>query len=650
VDGLKVGLLVHLDRAPGSSRSSCQREWRTVLLPLLDVVEGAPGLRLGLALGGDWIADLSEHRPDAIHRIRALARSGRLELLAAVGHGPIAPLIPERDLVAQVKRARTSVLATFGVTATGAWLPHGLWTPEAPAAFVRGGVAWVPLSDRATRAASLDRAPVAWVTERHGHALRLLVVDEEGSALAATGDAEAMQVLLDRRRAEGHRASVWWVGAAGGPAGVARLIGRAAFQTVPPSSLVEGHLRRAYVPGWAPPEIGTAEEHLLRCDAADRLHKRMLRVSVRVRRSEEDGRAEQARRYLHRAQHGAAYLEFDGGGALDPAVRRRCWSDLIRAEQALGAAAVRATVRAVDVDADGLAELVLSTPELEVVVDPVVGGGVTELVHRGAGTNLVDTVTRTPRPVHAQMPQSLFAGGDWDEPPTLLGSLPTGGRARAEAALERAVGWDRRPRASFTELFIGDGVRQDDLRRGRLDEPGWFGAWDVVSAEPRGDGAAVARLARTGPVADRDGVRTVRVHKQIAVIGATRTVRVTWEVANRAIEPLRTRLLGCVDLTPGDISGLVVDLGTAGTRSAARAGASEGVERVDLHGGGMPLMLKFDPPANLWHHPVATVDRRRGKWRVGLQALAIHPWWPVVLWEGDSARFSVELRLGEGTR
>jgi hypothetical protein len=431
-----LSLVLHAWGDPGALPRDADRVWETIHAPLFATLERLPRLRVGLVLGGELLPYWEEKHPERIERVRALLKAGRVELLATPLYEPVLSAIPERDAVAQLVRHTVLVKRVFGTRPSGSWLPHRIWDPALPRVFERADLGWVLVDDLAILRHHPGRPDPwgVWWTERGGHAVRLFAADARVVEMLGTVPVADLLLYARGRAVQGAEVQFWAISAhdpqvEGKPWLHEFLTALAAshhLSLVPPSeaATLAPERGRTYLPSHAPglehhrvtfEGEHPWERHLLDHPAADRLHKKMLRVSRQLARWRSDlasgelrpdpDAEVQAERYLLRSQAADAYRPGDR-----PATRWRAWRDLVRAERfvLVGRRALdRPVAELADVGIRGRPQVVLRTAAGGAVIDPDRGAGVVELCFFDVSANVVDPLASVDEPLPAAFVESV---------------------------------------------------------------------------------------------------------------------------------------------------------------------------------------------------------------------------------------------------
>jgi len=653
---LELVLLLHLNLPSGSSRTQCELAWENCFQPIIGALHHTPDARAGLVLAGELVQELQDHHPEAIEWIRGLVERGQVEVVATALYEPILAAIPEPDAIGQINVHAGLIRTVFGVRPTGCWLPFGMWEPTFPRILAAAGMKWAVLPDRPLEAVGEPEGQVNGIyrTEREGHAVALLPLDTRVQEIAAEVPVkQVLEHLRDRARRGDRLVALGLYGSRFGlhpgsspkkdQSWFATLLAaickahRSVEPLLPSHAVALGVDRgRIYLPGRAPAGVTPPwERFLARYEGANRLHKKMLRVSRLVgkldRYVHDNGApirpdptlVEQARRYLYRAQSSPPYWHHGHAGLYDTGARELAWKDVLRGEHtALEAmsASDRLIVEMADMDCDGVSEILLFTAETAMVVNPSRGGAISELSVNAPARNLADTLTRVVEPYHAELSP--------EDP-------------RCAHAVADAV-----PRALFTERFLAAKDTVGDALGGTCAELGsgfQDRLWEVVGAERHGTDAVRAVLNRDGVVTDDRGKHRVRIQKRYTL--RQRTLNFRHELGNRGPDPLQVRHALELNLFLGSdtqaqrvsIEGASLPIGEASDRGM--------VEMVRVEGSDCTVELHLLQPVRLWHYPIWSVHRHMGEWRSEIQGVCLLLIQESSLEGGKSARLDLKLRV-----
>lgn len=437
------------------------------------------------------------------------------------------------------------------------------------------------------------------------------------------------------------------------------------------------------------------EAHLSRRDESNQIHKRMLRASAtvqRLRRNLRDDKGRQdpariqayehARGWLYAGQSGAVLHGSLAGGIDRPDLRHAAWKSLLTAEDIAREAtgekgAIRHEVQ--DIDCDGHREVVVTTPHFSIVVRPSMGGAVGELGLWRLG-NLVNGFRREEESWHeglaftAQLPVLVDGSGvvqsgfeeDVDDDDSLIDSseeVDTVGTVYTDqieaVALPEppplpapdgdvAAGLiqDRHHRLLFQEHFLGPGTTLENLRRDQHPQEGDFldAPYSLLSAERLEGNEVHISMAREG-VVNCDGVqRLVRVVKRLVLRRDSPVMDVSYDVANRYREPVRSRF--AVELNLG-LDGADTDerfLQSGDRRSMLdQDGTWAEVTDVALVLGdlGVRVQIWTGEPATVYFYRTRSLVRTCEGYEEANQGTCLVLAWDLELWGEEKRRFDI---------
>lgn len=668
---MNLSLVLHAHQPPGNFDSVFEHGMKTCYGPVLDLIEERPALRLSMHWSGPLLEWMEAHTPERIDQILRLVEGGQVELVAAGMYEPVLSLLPRRDRVGQLRAHRAYLARLFGVDATTGWLTERVWEPSLVSDLVEGGITAVTLDDRHFMSAGVPESALGapYLTEHQG--APMLVAPGGNDMRAAIPWAsvdEALNVI--RRRAESgtsilvygddtEKFGMW----PGTHRSVIRSGWLAKFfdgllalpddiDVVPLGEAVERSpiAGRVYIPDGSYPEmlewtltapaqrslsqirgalseVGLLEtlnpylrsglyfQFLAKYLEINHLHKRMLDVSrrcerlLRRTRSWDPDDLPEAVRELWRAQANCAYWHGLFGGIYLQHIRQRLWFHLLRAEDALererGAERV---LRRFDLDADGEDEVVVTTRDLVVVVDPS-DGAVVELSHRPSSTNLGDTLALREEAYH-----------DPEEPP---------------------YPYDRGRRGMFVDRFLGPG--RAPARSKPVEDLGEFSGLPYTAKNRKRGETVEVQLERqaAAPGGTATVRKTIEIRSDIAEVAAAYrvtstggTIECRFAVELNFAMLFRQRAQGAVRIGDRDYS---LPRGGAGKNAEALTLAMDGID-VSAH-------MAASPAADIDVRSIETVSRSEAGFERTPQQIAVLLSWPVRLEPGEVFAPTVTLTL-----
>ena len=664
---LKFVFAVHDHQPVGNFEDVFARVHRRAYEPFLKTASRYPQTNFSLHVSGALLEWMEGEAPSTVDLVRELAARGQCEILTGTYYESLAPVAPEED-VKQSIRAYTSKLGeVFGAEPRGMWLAERVYEPHLPALLAAAGVRYAALDDwhfrlAGTPAEELDRP---WLVE-HGGAkvtvcpisqrLRYLVpfapVADVMAYLRGAYEAGAeMACLAD----DGEKFGEWpgtfehcygagWLEeffAALGDNGdwlrVATL--GEAVATIPAAG-------PAYLPAtsyyemtrWALP---TASQRRLRdlgpafaVDGADGdlvtggafrsffqkypevnyFHKRVQETSRRFHKAaaSDDADHAAARRHLWRAQANDAYWHGVFGGFYLPHLRRGVKHELVRAEAILDRkeGSLRGTEYK-DIDADGVSELTLKN-ESVVAVLKADGLSAVEFARRSPPAVLTDVPARRPELYHDE----IRGGVDSEE----TGDVKSihGDMSSKEAALDRYLIYDRRPKRLFLERIFGAGATLEAYAAEEALEFNGCSWGDVDWGEGRGRVCGVLGTPEGGHI---------EIEKGVAL--APRGLEATYSVRNGSAE---SPVFG-IEITLNIRSDLpeytIFEPRVDDACNEIFAVPVESRYRITDRLAEWQLEISVGTACNLWHSPLYTVSCSESGYEKVYQGSAFFIWWPL---------------------
>jgi 4-alpha-glucanotransferase len=386
---------------------------------------------------------------------------------------------------------------------------------------------------------------------------------------------------------------------------------------------------------------------LVKYPEADRIHKRMLRVSRKVQLLREFVQAKhdhpsvhKARKMLEnvcaalwRAQNHSVYWHGGrrGNGIYDPLLRQRVTRELLAAERIvdrlLGDPSTKGWFgEAVDVDGDGLDEAVIATPFFGAVVHAGRGGTLWELDLRKKGLPIQTCVNGGEEPEH------LTGGADTDVS-LVDGANNASVEDRPVVPQLEGLGLGRAPRGALMDHFFAPEATAESFAARRFPEVGTFAraAYDLMKIQgpQNGSGYGSILLGKSGVARGLKGVDALlRVERELRFELDRPQMEVHRRVSNRSREA--ASFWYGLEWSFGIPSGRAnsITLKTYGEDEAEQIhrladgpqdlGEHRWLEWVDP-AGGLAVVLELEEPAGIWWCPVRTVVMSPDGWKESIQ-------------------------------
>ncbi|HEY6569210.1 MAG TPA: alpha-amylase/4-alpha-glucanotransferase domain-containing protein, partial [Candidatus Limnocylindrales bacterium] len=585
-----------------------------------------------------------------------------------------------------------------------AWLAERVWEPDLPTSLEAAGYRWTILDDQHFRAASIPEENLwgAYTTEDQGHLLTVFGTEQGLRYRIPFGAVEdVIGYLRDHATEAGDRVGMMgddgekfgaWPTTYAHCWGEGRWIDRFFdalesnrdwLTTVTPSGWLEREppIGRVYVPTssyaemgeWAlPPDENVVFVPLLH-DAVkahrpearwlrggfwrnfqvkyreiNDLHKQMLRTSAKVAAMPMERAKDAAIDHLHRGQSNDCYWHGLFGGIYISHMRLATYEHLIAAEDAADRAlGTLETAASLDLDMDGLPEVLLADAGQVVAIKPAEGGGIGGWDIRAARHALAAALRRRPEAYHETLRAHDAAasnaaggtggdGGDDDGAPVSIHDIVM----VKEEGLAARLFYDDHERRSGLVRFLPPDTTPEAFATVAETELG-----DLRDGEFAVDHLAPgqASLSRNGVV---DG-KPISVSKSIRLLGSRLAPElvIDLELHYGGSEAIDTRLgleLSVHLLGGGGNPSAWYDVG--GVRSAHDgSGAAAAVESIGYGNDwvGVAVAAVPTPPADAWWSPIETVSNSESGFERVYQGSSLLLSWPLRLAPGEARRFSV---------
>jgi alpha-amylase len=536
-------LLIHAHQPVGNFDEVMERTYERSYLPFVECVARHPRVRLGLHYSGPLLEWLAERHPEYIQRIGALAARGQVEVVSGGFYEPILIAIPYEDRIEQIRRLSHYIEDHFGKRPAGAWLAERVWEPQLPAVLAEAGAEYTLVDDShfLTAGREIPELFGYYIAEECGKTVKVIPGLQDLRYLLPFGTVEDSVAFL-RRSANDHPGGMACMGDdmekfGGWPHTyehcyrdgwldrffTAMDTNQEWVEMVPPGEALATHapLGRVDLPTasytemmeWVLPTSVRQKFHALLGEFSDRpdvrrflrggfwrgffskyaeanlLHKKMLRVSSKLRCGGGKGlkksakgtlRRAKAITHLMRSQCNDAYWHGIFGGLYAPHLRTELWRELVRAETIAdslhhGVKPYQAMTQ-LDFDADGREEIEITSPKFAVVIKPSDGGSLAVLDFRPSAVTLINSLQRRVEAYHSKLQNAAqFAGK--------VASIHEQTLAK-EPGLEKHLKYDRWARNAFRLLLFAPGKTHADFAALRLEESAAFAGGDYRVERP----------------------------------------------------------------------------------------------------------------------------------------------------------------------
>jgi hypothetical protein len=530
-------LLVHAHQPVGNFDGVMERTYERSYLPFVECVARHPHVRLGLHYTGSLLEWLAEKHPEYIQRIGALVARGQVEVAGGGFYEPILIAIPHEDQIEQIRRLSHFIEDHFGKRPSGAWLAERVWEPQLPAALVEAGVEYTLVDDShfLTAGREIPELFGYYIAEDCGSTVKVIPGLQELRYLLPFGTVDDSIAFL-RRSAGDHPGGMACMGDDMEKFGAWPHTYEHCFrdgwlerfftameanyewvEMVPPGEALATHapLGRVDLPTasytemmeWVLPTSVRQKFHSLLDEFSDRpdvrrflrggfwrgffskyaeanlLHKKMLRVSSKLRSDGGKGSRKGAKgallrakavTHLLRSQCNDAYWHGIFGGLYAPHLRTELWRELVRAETIAdslhhGTKTYQAITR-LDFDADGKEEIEITSPKFAAVIKPSDGGTLAALDFRPSAVTLINSLQRRVEAYHSRLQNAAqFAAK--------IASIHEQTLVK-EPGLEKHLKYDRWARNALRLLLFAPGKTHKEFEGLRLEESPAFAGGD----------------------------------------------------------------------------------------------------------------------------------------------------------------------------
>ncbi len=359
---------------------------------------------------------------------------------------------------------------------------------------------------------------------------------------------------------------------------------------------------------------GIWENFFIKYAESNHMHKKMLYVSHKVHQAlrgndspEKAVNPPPALIALWKSQTICPYWHGLFGGIYLSHLRHRVYQNLITAERLAeiskwgGEKYLEKEVH--DLDKDLHPEILVTSPELGVILKPDYGGALVELDYRPKKFNLTNVLTRRPEAYHRKLKK---------------GSLNSSAKGLAAGGLENGLVYDWYTRYSFLDHFLGEETTFDQFRRCQYPELGDFvnQPYEIIEAMEENEAKRLGVLLRRGGgLWQKEGKTPLEIFKLFLFHQEAAKLIVKYEICNQSrqtadlwfgVELNLTLLAGDDPQRIFLFPGLRVE-----NQQMGASGVLPTVENILLRDEnvGFQVEIIVGPSAQLWRFPLETISQ-----------------------------------------
>jgi alpha-amylase len=702
-DSIHFLFCLHNHQPEGNFDHVFEEAYRTAYLPMLEVVERYPAIRLAQHFSGTLLEWLDSQHPEFLDRYRELVSAGRLEILTGGYFEPILPSIPDRDKLGQIAKLTQAIRDRFGYEPRGLWIAERVWEPYLPKPLAQAGVRYVPLDDAHFKINGLrDEQLVGYFsTEEQGSVISVFPVSERLRYLIPFQPPEAtIDHLLSFADAGGRRMlmmgddgekfGVWpgthdsvyrqgWLERFFGlleqnvdrirmilpaeylerfPAVGNIYLPTASYREMMEWALAPGDsydLEQAYHNEANAPlrrflRGGFWRNFLVKYPEVNNFHKKMLWVGEKIDRIPKNRKAHrEALNALWRGQCNCAYWHGVFGGLYLNFLRSAVYRSLIEAE-AIADNALHTSESWVDVvEADFLRRgshcVIMANPDVAYYFHADCGAVLFELDLREKRFNLLNTLTRRKEAYHRKL---LEAASKPKPPPGQAVSIHDLVISK-EQGLEKHLHYDWYRRSAAIDHFLDGDTGLAQFQTCSFRELGDFinQPYSVEIKKVREQTRAL--FYRDGHICRNGTPQNIRLEKAVAILPSGRRLPVAVSILNTSDRPITACYASewGFAMNAGDTFDryYVVPGHNLDDKNLGSSGTVSNTERVILveEWLGVEVDLSWNVPATLWRFPIETIASSEAGFERCYQSSVVVPRWEVSLNPGES--WSVQLNL-----
>jgi alpha-amylase len=705
--------VLHDHQPVGNFDDVIEQAYQDSYLPLLELLERHPGVRLGLHTSGPLAEWLDRRHPDYLDRVARLVAARQIEIVGGAFYEPVLAMLPARDRIGQIKTYTQWLERRFRTKVSGMWVAERVWDPGMTADIAAAGIEWTILDDSHFKAAGLseDQLDRHWLTEGDGATLAVFPVSERLRYVipfaAPHATIDHLRWLASRRHGalaifgdDGEKFGVWpdtrktcfeegWLETFFGlleqnadwiemslPSEVVRDTPPAGTVWLPECSYremtewvlpAEKQLAcvQARVAATTDPALaniatfirgGTWRNFRNRYPEANEMYARMLAVSARIERIRQAGAADpaalaEATQALYRGQCNCAYWHGAFGGIYLPHLRNAIFHELIAAEKAADRAEGRRGVWVEATTADYDFDGRTDVRLSSESLDAWIAPAKGGMLYELDLRDQEHNLLATLDRRPEAYHEQVLAG------PGVARSVVDASQLAKfkQEGLERMVRYDTSRRKSLVDHFWDVGVEAASVVEGTALERGDFASGVYEASIRRNPGRIQVLLSRTG---NAWGI-PFSLSKAITLEAGSRSLEIAYKLEGL---PRDFRQHLAVEF---NFAGLPAQAAGRFFYDESRRDLGELGSRLDLEGPrvlglvddwlDIDARLSFAPASNgaatgIWTFPIQSVSQSEGGFELVHQSVVVMPHWIVTPDADGTWKVTMRLDLGRFSR
>ena len=383
---------------------------------------------------------------------------------------------------------------------------------------------------------------------------------------------------------------------------------------------------------------------------SNQLHKKMLALSKSIHElkgsreinPQQTEYSELAYTELLKSQCNDGYWHGVFGGLYLPHLRDALYRHLIQGERYVDQIVHQeerqwVDTEIIDLDGDGLPEIILSNPWLKAYFDPGEGGILFELDYKPSNFNIINTLARRFEHYHQAISGSSNESNNQSEEDQV--SIHDLDKASEMEKLKELLVYDRHRRVCLIDHLFDKGVDRGQFSSVNFNELGDFinQPYDyTIEKEEKG----VQLTLKKRGVFRQDGIFPLEIVKQMQMMYNKSSLDIYYGITNCAAKPLEFAFgiefnFSMLAGNSPDVTLSFMDGEEAGYMMAT-SGTKAGAKMMKVHNKleRFSLSIYMDKEPTIWWFPIETISQSEKGFDRTYQSTVIMPRWEIVLPEG----------------